>query len=70
VQPALGAVRVVLETGDHRAPLNDAITTGCSIDGIMELEEGKMRVILIKAVVSATQRANELVFSQPTYVVE
>jgi hypothetical protein len=29
----------------------------------MELEEGKLRVTLIKAVVKATQRAKELAFS-------
>ena len=30
------------------------------IDGILELEEGKLRVTLIKAVVKAAQRAKEL----------
>jgi len=61
-QTALGAASVVLETGDHPALLKDAVTTpaGCTIDGIMELEEGKLRVTLIKAVVKATQRAKEL----------
>jgi pyrroline-5-carboxylate reductase len=61
-QTTLGAATVVLETGDHPALLKDAVTTpaGCTIDGIMELEEGKLRVTLIKAVVKATQRAKEL----------
>jgi pyrroline-5-carboxylate reductase len=61
-QTALGASTVVLETGDHPALLKDAVTTpaGCTIDGIMELEEGKLRVTLIKAVVKAAQRAKEL----------
>ena len=64
-QTTLGAARVVLETGDHPALLKDAVTTpaGCTIDAIMELEEGKLRVTLIKAVVKATQRAKELAFS-------
>ena len=64
-QTTLGAARVVLETGDHPALLKDAVTTpaGCTIDGIMELEEGKLRVTLIKAVVKAAQRAKELAFS-------
>jgi pyrroline-5-carboxylate reductase len=64
-QTALGAAAVVLETGDHPALLKDAVTTpaGCTIDGIMELEEGKLRVTLIKAVVKAAQRAKELAFS-------
>lgn len=61
-QTTLGAASVVLETGDHPALLKDAVTTpaGCTIDGIMELEEGKLRVTLIKAVVKAAQRAKEL----------
>jgi pyrroline-5-carboxylate reductase len=63
-QTTLGAARVVLETGDHPALLKDAVTTpaGCTIDAIMELEEGKLRVTLIKAVVKAAQRAKELAF--------
>jgi pyrroline-5-carboxylate reductase len=61
-QTTLGASTVVLETGDHPALLKDSVTTpaGCTIDGIMELEEGKLRVTLIKAVVKAAQRAREL----------
>ncbi len=64
-QTTMGAARGVLETGDHPALLKDAVTTpaGCTIDGIMELEEGKLRVTLIKAVVKAVQRAKELAFS-------
>jgi len=63
-QTTLGAATVVLETGDHPALLKDAVTTpaGCTIDGILELEEGKLRVTLIKAVVKAAQRAKELVY--------
>ena len=61
-----GAASVVLETGDHPALLKDAVTTpaGCTIDGILELEEGKLRVTLIKAVVKATSRASELLFEK------
>lgn len=63
-QTMLGSAKVALETGHHPALLKDAVTTpaGCTIDGIMELEEGKLRVTLIKAVVKAAQRAKELVF--------
>jgi pyrroline-5-carboxylate reductase len=65
-QTMKGAASMVLETGDHPALLKDAVTTpaGCTIDGIMELEEGKLRVTLIKAVVKATQRAGELLFEK------
>jgi pyrroline-5-carboxylate reductase len=61
-QTTMGAATVVLETGDHPALLKDAVTTpaGCTVDGILELEEGKLRVTLIKAVVKAAQRAKEL----------
>ena len=64
-QTTLGAASVVLETGDHPALLKDAVTTpaGCTVAGIMELEEGKLRVTLIKAVVKAAQRAKELAYS-------
>ncbi len=65
-QTTMGSAMMVLETGSHPALLKDAVTTpaGCTVDGIMELEEGKLRVTLIKAVVKATQRARELVFKR------
>jgi pyrroline-5-carboxylate reductase len=65
-QTMKGAASVVLETGDHPALLKDAVTTpaGCTIDGILELEEGKLRVTLIKAVVKAKERAGELFFEK------
>ena len=65
-QTMKGAASVVLETGDHPALLKDSVTTpaGCTIDGILELEEGKLRVTLIKAVVKATERAGELLFEK------
>jgi pyrroline-5-carboxylate reductase len=61
-QMTLGSAKMVLETREHPAMLKDIVTTpaGCTIDGILELEEGKLRVTLIKAVVKATQRASEL----------
>jgi pyrroline-5-carboxylate reductase len=65
-QTLLGAAKVALDTGDHPALLKDAVTTpaGCTIDGILELEEGKLRVTLIKAVVKATERAKQLLFDK------
>ena len=61
-QTAYGAAKMVLETGYHPALLKDAVTTpaGCTIDGILELEEGGLRVTLIKAVMRATERARQL----------
>ena len=62
-QTMLGAARTVLETGQHPAQLKDGVTTpaGCTIDGIMEMEDGKVRSTLIKAIVKATERARELI---------
>jgi pyrroline-5-carboxylate reductase len=61
-QTTFGSAKMVLETGYHPALLKDAVTTpaGCTIDGILELEDGGLRVTLIKAVMRATQRAKEL----------
>jgi hypothetical protein len=46
----------VLATGHHPTLLKNAVTTpaGCTINGILELEEGKLRVTLIKGVVRIT----------------
>lgn len=65
-QTMLGAGRMVLETREHPAKLKDVVTTpaGCTIDGILELEEGGLRVALIKAVVRAAARAKELLPEQ------
>jgi pyrroline-5-carboxylate reductase len=61
-QTTYGAAKMVLETGSHPALLKDEVTTpaGCTVDGILELEEGGLRVTLIKAVKRSTQRAKEL----------
>jgi pyrroline-5-carboxylate reductase len=61
-QTVLGAAKMLMETGRHPAALKDEVTTpaGCTIDGLLELEEGKLRVTLIKAVVQATKRAKAL----------
>ena len=61
-QTTYGSARMVVETRYHPALLKDAVTTpaGCTVDGILELEEGGLRVTLIKAVKRATQRAREL----------
>jgi len=67
-QTLLGASAMVLHTGEHPAKLKDVVTTpaGCTIDGLLELEEGGLRVTLIKAVVRAGERARQLVESQNT----
>jgi pyrroline-5-carboxylate reductase len=61
-QTLLGASKMVLETGMHPALLKDAVTTpaGVTVDGLMELEDGGIRVTLIKAVSRATEKSKEI----------
>lgn len=61
-QTVTGAGSMVIETGAHPALLKDNVTTpaGTTIDGLLQLEEGGLRVTLIKSVMQATQRAKEL----------
>jgi pyrroline-5-carboxylate reductase len=58
-QTMMGAAKMVIDRGEHPASLKDEVTTpaGCTIDGLMALEEGKLRVTLIKAVLAATRRS-------------
>ena len=61
-QTTFGSAKMVLETGSHPALLKDEVTTpgGCTVDGILELEAGGLRITLLKAVKRATERAKEL----------
>jgi pyrroline-5-carboxylate reductase len=61
-QTLVGAARMVLERGAHPAELKDEVTTpgGCTIDGLMALEEGGLRVTFVKAVLAATRRSRQL----------
>ena len=64
-QTLFGAAKLALETGHHPALLKDAVTTpaGCTIEGLMELERGGLRVTLMNAVITTTKRARELMTS-------
>lgn len=61
-QMVIGAARMVAETERHPASLKDDVTTpaGCTISGILTLEDGKIRSVLARAVQIATLRASEL----------
>lgn len=61
-QTLMGAAKMVLELGQHPAALKDEVTTpaGCTIDGLMALEEGRLRVTLIKAVLAATAKSEKI----------
>ncbi len=61
-QTLLGAAKMVLVRGAHPAAMKDEVTTpaGCTVDGLMALEEGKLRVTLIKGVLAAAKRSASL----------
>lgn len=59
VQMALGAATMIRTTGKHPAALRDDVTTpaGCTIAGLLTLEDGKIRSVLARAVEEATKTA-------------
>lgn len=61
-QTVLGGAKMVLETGQHPAALKDMVTSpgGTTIDGLHELEKGKLRGTLISAVRAATEKSKKL----------
>lgn len=61
-QMVFGAAAMVLRTGRHPAALKDDVTTpaGCTIAGILTLEDGRIRSVLSRAVEVASLRAGEL----------
>jgi len=61
-QTVLGAARMVLETGEHPALLKDRVTSpgGTTIAGLQQLEAGRLRATVMKAVEAATSRSREL----------
>lgn len=61
-QSLLGAAKMVLETDEHPAKLKDMVTTpaGVTVDAVMKLEEGGVRVAFFKAIEEATKKSREL----------
>ncbi|HUA67468.1 MAG TPA: pyrroline-5-carboxylate reductase [Candidatus Saccharimonadales bacterium] len=61
-QTVLGAARMVLETGQHPGALKDQVTSpgGTTIEGLHELEKGRLRAIVISAVRAATEKSKKL----------
>jgi pyrroline-5-carboxylate reductase len=61
-QTMLGAARMVQDSGRHPAALRDDVTTpaGCTIGGLLMLEDGKIRSVLARAVEEATRIASNL----------
>ncbi|ORX77865.1 pyrroline-5-carboxylate reductase [Basidiobolus meristosporus CBS 931.73] len=57
-----GAASMVLTTGAHPAAIKDSVTTpgGCTIAGLLTMEDGKIRSTLARTIQEATQVASEL----------
>jgi pyrroline-5-carboxylate reductase len=66
-QTAVGAARMVQTTGRHPAALRDDVTTpaGCTIAGLLMLEDGKIRSVLARAIEEATRIAGGLASALP-----
>jgi len=61
-QTLQGAARMILQAGTHPAQLKDAVSTpgGCTIAGLLALEDGRVRSTIARAIQIATERASEL----------
>ena len=61
-QTLLGSAKMVLETGEHPGALKDMVTSpgGTTIEGLHELEKGKLRGTLMSAVRAATEKSRKL----------
>jgi pyrroline-5-carboxylate reductase len=61
-QTVLGGAKMVLETGQHPGALKDMVASpgGTTIEGLHELEKGKLRGTLINAVRAATEKSKKL----------
>jgi pyrroline-5-carboxylate reductase len=61
-QTALGAAKMVVETGEHPMQLKDMVATpaGTTVEGLFALERGGLRATLISAVTEAAKKAGGL----------
>jgi pyrroline-5-carboxylate reductase len=61
-QTVLGSARMVLETGLHTAALKDMVASpgGTTIEGLHELEKGRLRATLMSAVRAAAEKSRKL----------
>lgn len=61
-QTVLGGAKMVLETGQHPGALKDQVTSpgGTTIEGLHELEKGKLRATVMNAVRAATEKSKKL----------
>ena len=61
-QTVLGSAKMVLETGLHPGALKDMVASpgGTTIEGLHELEKGKVRGVLMSAVRAAAEKSRKL----------
>ncbi|KAH8829677.1 pyrroline-5-carboxylate reductase [Flagelloscypha sp. PMI_526] len=61
-QTLQGAARMVLQGGTHPAQLKDSVTTpgGCTIAGLLMLEDGRVRSTIARTIQTATEHASQL----------
>ena len=61
-QAVLGAAKLILEGELNASQIKDAVTTpgGTTIEGIYQLEDGKIRSALMNAVVAATEKCTNI----------
>ncbi len=61
-QTVFGSAKMLLETGLHPGVLKDMVTSpgGTTVEGLHELEKGKMRASFISAVRAATDKSKKL----------
>ncbi|KAL7749631.1 delta 1-pyrroline-5-carboxylate reductase [Sorochytrium milnesiophthora] len=61
-QALQGAARMVLQTGQHPAMVKDSVTTpgGCTIAGLLTMEDGKIRSTLARTIQEASAVAGSL----------
>jgi pyrroline-5-carboxylate reductase len=61
-QTVFGSAKMVLETGQHPAALKDMVASpgGTTVEGLHELEKGRLRGVLISAVRAAAEKSRKL----------
>jgi len=62
MQTALGSIHTIEKTGRHPADLRNMVTSpgGTTTEGLLELEKGRFRSVLIQAVAAAYKKAESL----------
>lgn len=62
LQTLLGTAKLLMETEEHPAEIRDMVITpgGTTIDGIFELEEGRIRTTVMKAIDASTKKSKIL----------